>query len=168
MKGFFIVKKQIRIMAFISTAMMALSLILLIISFPFQEEIASWIHGGSVIERFSPYFPLMQFLNCLSRTVLVALLIIFSGNKKRGMKFEILILVALIIVLPIINYFVQNNYYHPQLVNGEIDKLVSYNLVSQISSYLLLPSLLGSALAYVTCGMSIAFKSMNKEQDTEQ
>ena len=155
-------------MAFISTAMMALSLILLIISFPFQKEIVSWIYGGGIVERFSPCFPLMQFLNCLSRTVLVALLIIFCGNKKRGMKFEILILVALIIVLPIINHFVHNNYYQPQLVNGEIDKAVSYNMVYNISSYLLVPSLLGSALAYVTCGMSIAFKSMNKEQNTEQ
>ena|GEM_PF-6875094 len=160
-------KKQIRIMAFISTAMMALSLILLIISFPFQEEIASWIHGGSVIERFSPYFPLMQFLNCLSRTVLAALLIIFSGNKKFGIMSEILILVALIAVIPIMNFFLQN-INHQLFVNREIDKVVSYNLVSQISSYLLLPSLLGSALAYVTCGMSIAFKSMNKEQNTEQ
>lgn len=38
--------------------------------------------------------------------------------------------------------------------------------ISEISSYCLIPSDLGQALACISCGMSIAFKKMSKKQST--
>ncbi len=156
-------QKAIRITAIAATALAGLSLILLLVSIPFQSMIAPlYIHSYEVIERM-PVFPLVPFSICLLQTICIALSIICCGNKKGGIWLELLIFVLLITALPLFNELA--SYIHTTFIgrNGSVG-LATHSIVSQISSYCLIPSNLGQATALLACGMSIAFKKVSKKQ----
>lgn len=156
-------QKAIRVTAIAATALAGLSLILLLVSIPFQSVIAPlFIKSSEVIDRM-PVFPLVPFIICLLQTICIALLIICCGNKKGGIWLELLIFVFLIIALPLFNELIS---YIQTVFIGKYgsDLMFAHSIVSQISSYCLIPSNLGQAIALLACGMSIAFKKVSKKQ----
>lgn len=156
-------QKTIRILAIIATALTAFTLVLLVVSIPFQGVIAEEILGYPpyVIEEL-PQFPLLPFLSNLLRTGCIGLLIICCGNKKGGIWMEILIMIILAIVLPVINNIALRLL---TVALGQLgsDKLIVNSFITQIANYCAYPSGLGQTLAYITCGMSIAFKTLSKK-----
>lgn len=160
-------QKAIRVMAIISAALAGLSLILLVASIPFQSMIAPLYATSPDITAALPEFPSVPFFTCLLQTSCIALLIICCGNKKGGIWLELLLLALLIIALPILNEIA---YYIQTIFVGRYGaaSLAAHSVVSEISSYCLIPSNWGQALACISCGMSIAFKTMSKKQSTEQ
>lgn len=156
-------QKTIRILAIIATALVALSLMLLVVSIPLQGVIAKEIFGypSYVIEEL-PQFPLMFFLSNLLRVGCIGLLIICCGNKKGGIWLEILIMIILAIVLPVIDN-VALRLYTVVLGRYGSEKIMINSLITQIANYCAYPSGLGHTLAYITCGMSIAFKTLSKK-----
>ena len=158
-------QKTIRILAIIATVLVAFTLILLVVSIPFQGVIAEKICGypSYVIEEL-PQFPLMSFLSNLLRAGCIGLLIICCGNKKGGIWMEILIMVVLAIVLPLTDSLALKLY---TFILGRFDsgKLIANSIIAQIANYCAYPSGLGNTLAYITCGMSIAFKTLSKNKE---
>lgn len=161
-------QKTIRITAAIATAFMGISLILLVISLLFQEVMALEFYGLSFdLVSTLPLFPVIPFFHCLLGTGCIILLIICGGNNKGGCWLEILILIVLAIVLPSISRYATEEYvqFISRLGNGEV---AAYSVVSQISYYCVVPSNWGKVLAYVACGMSIAFKKLSKKESMGQ
>ena len=156
-------KITIRVLAIVSAALMGLSLMLLLGLFPFQGGFAQlFLNCPEEIVNVLPIFPLVPFLNCLLSTVCVALLILCCGNKRGGIWLELVVLGCLIIVLPVINYVASMVYVRAVANPGGVFRISAENTVSQISNICLIPSGLGRALAYVTCGMSIAYKKTRR------
>ena len=157
-------QKTIRILAIIATALVALTLMLLVVSIPLQGVIAKEIfsYPSYVIEEL-PQFPMMSFLSHLLRAGCIGLLIICCGNKKGGIWLEILIMVILAIVIPVTDNIALRLY---TVVLGQFDsgKIMANSIITQIANYCAYPSGLGHTLAYITCGMSIAFKTLSKKQ----
>lgn len=161
-------QKTIRIISIAAIALMGLSLILLVASISFQRVIIGEIYGirGEIFSAL-PQFPLIPFFYCLLLVACVVLLIISCNDKKGNIGIELFILIALIIILPSINSYA--SYKYATFIGGlDVNKMTGYSLASRISSYCMIPSKLGTALAYVACGMSIAFKAMSKKQGIEQ
>ena len=157
-------KKTIRFLTIISTALVVLSLLILLISIPLQSLIGKYVLGIS--EQTSsqlPMFPLIQFLECLACSACVALMFICCFNKKGGIVIEIIIIGCLVILFPFVFNVLSRIYTEVLLTHYPAYRLVAYSTVSQISSYCLTPLNWGSALACVTAGMSIASKKLEKE-----
>jgi len=154
-------KKTIRIMAIISVVLAGFSLILILASIPFQSMLAREVYGCSedLVETL-PRFPLLSFSICLLRTACIALLIICCGNKKSGIWPELLILGCLVIIIPLISQIV-SPLYNVLLGHMGSQYLAANSAVTNIANFCSIPSNWGQALAYVTCGMSIAFKKIN-------
>lgn len=158
-------KKTIRIMAIIAVALAGLSIILILASIPFQSMLAREVYGypEDWVETL-PQFPLISFLICFLRTACIALLIICCGNKKGGIWLELLILGCLVIILPSISQIVSPLY--TVLLSRMGDQYLAANsVVTNIANFCLIPSNWGLALAYVTCGMSIAFKKIDTNKN---
>ncbi|MBQ7045535.1 MAG: hypothetical protein IJN65_03475 [Clostridia bacterium] len=154
-------KKTIRIMTIIAVVLAGFSLILILTSIPFQSMLAREVYGypEDVVEAL-PQFPLLSFLICFLRTACIALLIFCCGNKKGGIWPELLILGCLVIILPSISQIVLPLYTELLRRMGS-QHLIANSVVTNIANFCAIPSNLGQALAYVTCGMSIAFKKIN-------
>ena len=76
-------QKAIRSFAIIATALVGLSLILLVASIPFQRVIARDIYNSPAdMISVLPQFPLLPFLFCLLRAGCVAVLIVAAAIKK--------------------------------------------------------------------------------------
>ena len=155
-------QKTIRILAIISTALVGSSLLFLIASFPLQQELAQlWSYNEQILD-FLPIFPLIPFLFCLLRTAATVLLIVFCGNKRCGIWFEILMIALLVILLPLLNNVA--TYGYTAFVNRLGNESILANaIVTTISSYCCYLAGWGGSLALVTCGMSIAYKSIKKQ-----
>ena len=160
-------QKTIRILAIISAVFVGFSLVLLLVSLPFQRVLAQALDYSEVSIEVLPMFPLVPFLICLLKMVCVVLLIICCGNKKGGIWLEILIFAVLVIGLPFINTAASTVYNIFVGRFGGSAKLVANSIVSQISAFCCYPSNWGQALSYLTCGMSITFKVMSKKQNLE-
>lgn len=158
-------QKSIRVTAIIATVLVGLSLILLIVSIPFQGMIAPIFNSSAEVIAMMPRFPLASFLTCLLQTVLTALLIICCGNKKGGIWLELLVLCCLVIVLPAISSLAADMQ-TVFIARFGAATVAAHSVASEISSYCLIPSDLGQALACISCGMSIVFKKMSKKQNT--
>ena len=156
-------QKFIRIMAIVAVALVGTSLLLMLISIPFQRSIASDIFGyyDDDILNLLPLFPFTDFLNCFLRLVCVSLLLFCCFKKKSGISLEFIIFVCLAVVLPIINQFVFY-LYHLFIQDTYI---IANSMVSNLSYYCLTPANLGQAVAYTVCGMSIVYKQMNKASE---
>ena len=156
-------KKTIRIMAIIATVLAGFSLLLIFASIPLQSIIAREIYGCSEeILDAMPLFPTVAFLNCLFRMVCFALLIICCGNQKGGIWMELMIAGCLAIVLPVV---AQISSWAYSMILGNMNSLylAANSIVTSMVNFCLAPAGLGQTLAYVTCGMSIAYKRLGKK-----
>lgn len=155
-------QKGIRIMAVVSAALAATSLVLLFVSVPLQRGlIGLFLSAGDWMNDYLPLFPILPVVFCFLRTGAMALLPVCCGNKRGGIWLEVLVLVVLVAVLPVANYLasiVQTNLM--MTMRGEAYMAVS-SAVDSVATYCMIPAGLGQALACVACGMSIAYK---KEQ----
>ena len=161
--------KVIRILAIVATALVVLSLLLMLITIPFQGLIAQYLLGyPEDVLSFLPQFPLAPFLTTLMRLLPVALLILCCGSKKGGYWLEILVFVALVIVLPPLTSFLSTGFsVLRDYISLSAYMVVSNSVANTISNFCLGPASVGYALAYCTCGMSIVYKvrKMEKLQD---
>lgn len=160
-------QKFIRIMAIVAVALVGTSLLLMLISIPFQRLIASDIFGyyDDDVLNLLPLFPFTDFLNCFLRLVCVSLLLFCCFKKKSGISLEFIIFVCLAVVLPIINQFVFYLYQSFIPVTYGIDYRIANNIVSNLLHYCFAPANLGQAIAYAVCGMSVVYKQMNKASE---
>ena len=156
-------QKFIRIMAIIATILVVFSLLLLLVTIPFQRMICKGIFGASDdMLSFLPIFPLQSFLFALVRLGLLILLVIMAG-KTRSIWAEVLVFGMLALVLPGVSRVVSPMY--SMMIHRLYGSayIAAHNMVNNIINYCSIPGSLGISLAYVTCGMSIAYKSMNKK-----
>ena len=145
---------------------MGTSFILLVLSIPFQELIAIHILGySSKMVDYFPQIPVTQLLSCFLRLICVSLLIACCGNKKGGLWLEIIILVSLIFVIPSVNLVTSFVYPKVILHLQGISAYAAYSEANTFATFCLIPSNLSIPIAYVACGMSIAFKRMSKKMD---
>lgn len=162
-------QKVIRLLAIVATALVFFSLFLLLVSIPLQRPIAREFLGyPAFIASRLPQFPVVPFVMGLLRMLCIGLLIACCGNKRGGIWVELLVIAALVLVLPFLNTIATNaaNIFASRYSGSDAN--VANYVVSLLSSYCLIPANLGTALAYITCGMSIAFKVMYKKQKAEQ
>lgn len=154
-------QKFIRIMAIVAVALVGTSLLLMLISIPFQRSIVSDIFGyhNEDVLNLLPLFPFTDFLSCFLRLVCVSLLLFSCFKKNSGISLEFIVFVCLAVVLPIINQFV---FYLYQLFNQDAYSIAN-SMVSNLSYYCLTPANLGQAVAYAVCGMSIVYKKTKKD-----
>ena len=157
-------QKFIRIMAIAATILVGLSLLLLLIAYPFQNWIVKAIYGGypQLMEGVLPLFPWLDFLFMSLELGCMLLLIVCCGNKRGGIWLEIIFFALFAMVLPGISRIVNPMYtlWMNRLGSAQV---VAYSYVNNITSLCSIPSNLGHALAFVTCGMSIVFKRMSKK-----
>ena len=164
-------QKLIRIMAIVATGLMALSLVLLLVSMIFQPLYVDMMGYPEAVKEYLPMVPVMELIFGFLQMICVGLLMICCGSKKGGPWLELGVMVALVVVLPFINGFVSG------LIGPIIDRLIfgysgaemgaahslAKTISTMVSSYCLSPANWGKIIAYVACGMSIAFKHMNKK-----
>lgn len=159
-------QKTIRIFAILSAALAGFSLILLIASLPFQQLYAQLLNYPEYLMGALPVFPVVPFLSCLLKVGCFALLIICCG-KKGGIGLEILMIIVFIAVLPLISTVA--TFIHTGITSSlGSNQLMANSLMSTISTFCCSPANWGQALAYITCGMSIAFKTINKQYNSKQ
>lgn len=157
-------QKFIRVTAIIAAVLIALSFLLLLISIPFQRMIGAKLFGISddVVDVL-PQFPLASFVNCFMLLGCAVLLIVCCGNKKGGIWLELILLAAVALVLPAINFLLS---YVVTVAFGQFRGyayIAANTVTNQIASYCMWPGNLGRSLALVVCGMSIVFKRMSKK-----
>lgn len=158
-------QKAVKATTIISIVLIGASLTLLLVSIPFQRTIAYKLFGYSpeaMVRLRLPQFPVIPFSFCLLRAGCVALLFICCNNRKTSIWLEILIIIILAIILPSINT-ISSTVYSMYAGRLGVEFSQGHSVVSQISAFLLGPSGYGTALAYVTCGMSIASKTRRKQ-----
>ena len=152
-------QKVIRILAIIAAALGALSTVLLLLSMPFQQLLTEHLYGlsGETLDML-PQFPLIPFIFTMLRTGLMAILIICCGNQKGGIWLEIVICGVLLLVLPAL-YALAHTLYTTLVINMRgYAFATAQNVVYTLADRCMTPAGWGQALAYLTCGMSIAFK----------
>ena len=157
-------QKFIRIMAIVAAVLVAFSLLLLLISIPFQRLIASNLFGyPDDIVGALPQFPLMQFLLTFLQLGCMILLVVCCGNKKGGIWLEVIAFILLAVVLPALNQFLSPMYslWVTKMQGGAY--VAAHSVVNRIASYCMMPGSLGIAIGYGVCGMSIVFKRMSKK-----
>lgn len=157
-------QKFIRILAIAAAVLVALSFLLILVSFPLQRVIAgTWLQYPDSILGIMPIFPLDSFVNCFLLLGCMILLVVCCGNKKGGIWLEILVLAAMVLVLPSLSTllsYVQNIII--AMARGEAF-IAANSVASRICAYCMYPGNLGRSIALVVIGMSIAFKHMNKK-----
>ena len=148
-------------MAIIAVALAGSSLLLLLASIPFQSLLAREVYRYSEnILKELPSFPLVSFLICFLRASCIALFLVCHANKKDNIWLELIILICLVVIIPAISQ-IASPLYNTFMSHMDTQRFSAYSLATNIANLCLIPSNLGLALAYVTCGMSIAFKKIN-------
>ena len=153
-------KKAIRVLSIVSTALVGLSLVLMLFSILLQPFLANPMHS-SVFARqmIIPIVPLMTVLLTLGCTLFP---LFFAGKENRGIWSEILVIALLATAIPLIHSVASLVF--QQLINAMGSEYIAA-YVSVLSITNLFKSLadLGVVLAYVVCGMSIAYKKSSQE-----
>lgn len=156
-------QKFIRIMAIIAAALAGLSLVLLLITIPFQRSISSiFFNSPDIAMSTLPQFPLLPFIFGVLRLSCMALLTICCGNKKGGIWLELIIFACLVFVLPGLSRILSPLFTQILYSTKGSDYIMANNLVSNIANYCMIPAGWGQALAYAACGMSVVFKKMSR------
>lgn len=157
-------QKFIRIMAIVAAALVGLSLLLLLVTIPFQRMIASNVFGyPDDIVGTLPQFPMMAFLFTFLRLGCMILLIICCSNKKGGIWLEVIAFILLAVVLPALSRFLSPMY--SVFVNRMQGSayVAANSVVNNIANYCSMLGGLGHSIAYGVCGMSLVYKRMNKK-----
>lgn len=155
-------EKLIRKSAMIAAILMGISLMLILMTVPLQRALAEYLLGypGEQLELF-PFFPVLTFGKCLLSAVCVALVSISCSNKKSSIWFEVILLGCLAIVLPGTFQILSNIYQRVLSGMGGVDLILTNSAATIMANYCAIPAYLGQILAYVTCGMSIAYKKLS-------
>lgn len=157
-------QRFIRILAIVAAVLVAVSLCLLLLSFPLQRFIAgTWLQYPDDMIALLPIFPWVQFMQASLLLGCAVLLIVCAGNKRGGIWLEIVLIGCIAIVLPLVIHLVS---LFVNVVQGNFRGsmyIAANSIVSTVSSYCMWPASWGSALALVTAGMSITFKHMSKK-----
>ena len=155
-------QKFIRIMAIIATALAGLSLLLILISIPFQRTFAQALSTSDGILDVLPQFPVIPFIFTFLRFGCIALLLICCGKKNGGIWLEIAVFAALVLVLPLAN-FISSWAYTTTIARlaGSV-YIAATSSISTLTSWCSVPLTLAVAIAHAACGMSIVYKKMSK------
>ena len=163
-KGSFIMQKTIKIMTIVSVALVGFSLILLLATIPFQGIIMQYIHGlNEHLSAEFPQFPWLCFIRCLICLAFVTLLF-FCWRRNNSIKFELIVIICLVFVLPSIERIAIPLYNNIVLRVMGPERGSAVLSMLNFSDLYLIPAGWGKAVAYVTCGMSIAFKKIQKNK----
>ena len=156
-------QKFIRIVAIIAAVFVGLSFLLLLVSIPFQQILATRLFGYPAdMAYYLPIFPVGQFIQCLLLLVCTILLAICAG-KKGVILPEILSLIGMICIAPIFGDFLLTMLTtYLSYTKGDI-YVAANAIATSIGTYCMWPANLGNSLALVVCGMSIVFKRMSKK-----
>ena len=154
-------QKFIKILAIIAMALVALSLLLILITLPLQRTFGQAMEYSDDIVSLLPIFPLQTFLLGLVNLGLLILLMCMAA-KTKSFWAEILVFAMLAVVLPGVSR-VTGPMESVMLssVKGSL-YIAARNVSNQLVSYCTIPSSLGCALGYAVCGMSIVYKKMHK------
>lgn len=157
-------QKFIRIMAIVAAILVAFSLLLLLVTIPFQRTIGSNLLGyPDTMVGGLPQFPLMAFLFAFLQLGCMILLVVCCGNKKGGIWLEVIVFVTLAVILPALSQVLEPMYnVFIGRMRGET-YLMAQSVVNSICVYCRMPGSLGVAIGYGACGMSIVFKRMSKK-----
>lgn len=158
-------QKTIKIMTIVSVALVGFSLILLLATIPFQGIIMQYTYGllNEHLAAELPQFPWLYFIRCLICLAFVTLLF-FCWRRNNSIKFELIVIICLVFVLPSIERIAIPLYNNIVIrVMGSERGTVVLSM-QNFSDLCLIPAGWGKAVAYVTCGMSIAFKKFQKNK----
>ena len=157
-------QKLIRIMAIVAAVLVGFSLLLLLVTIPFQRTVGSNLLGyPDAMTEGLPQFPLMAFLFTFLQLGCMILLIVCCGNKKGGIWLEVIVFISLAVLLPLLSQVLEPMYnVYVGRMRGET-YLAAKSVVNSICVYCRMPGSLGIAIGYGVCGMSIVFKRMSKK-----
>ena len=163
-------QKLIRIMAIVATGLMALSLVLLLVSMIFQPLVVDLMAYPEAVKEYLPVIPVDELLSGFLQMICVGLLIICCGSKKGGPWLELTVMVVLVAGWPIVREILSvlfmglvNIFGFRYGVDIGATAAMAQTIKGMLTEYCMIPANLGKIIAYVACGMSIAFKHMNKK-----
>ena len=151
-------KSTIRIFILAAVAILALTMIAMLIVIGFQDfltrEFLSLGHHS--VSGF--VFPVAQIVEVICLLTITTVLCIVINNKKTGIVFEIIYLVLAVILLPMMIYGIGQLQPAWMSANKGAYYLAKYSSVTKLCSFagMLLP--LANGLSLVSCGMSIGRK----------
>lgn len=163
-------QKFIRIMAIVSVVLIGISLLSLMITYPFQRLMGTKLfsYPQDIISAL-PQFPLVQFLSCTLQLGFAGLLILSCRNEKGGIWLEAVSLAFLAVVLPVCSQiatpFFNQLYLNLFGLAKDTSYLMARSIVNSLANYCVIFANVGRGIACMTCGMSIAFKRMSKTKD---
>ena len=151
-------------MAIVAAVLVGFSLLLLLVTIPFQRTVGSNLLGyPDAMTEGLPQFPLMAFLFTFLQLGCMILLIVCCGNKKGGIWLEVIVFISLAVLLPLLSQVLEPMYnVYVGRMRGET-YLAAKSVVNSICVYCRMPGSLGIAIGYGVCGMSIVFKRMSKK-----
>ena len=157
-------QKTIKIMTIVSVALVGFSLILLLATIPFQGIIMQYNYGfNEHLAAELPQFPWLYFIRCLICLAFVTLLF-FCWRRNNSIKFELIVIICLVFVLPSIERIAIQLYDNIVIGMMGSERAMAALSLLHFSDLCLSPAGWGKAVAYVTCGMSIAFKKIQKNK----
>lgn len=155
-------QKLIRILAILAVVLVLASLCLMVVCIPFRHFLGSIFYPGAEILDAMPLIYWPAFVNGLALLVCMVPLVICCGNQKGGIWLELVVLAILMLVLPLLSEGIGT--LSAWVINARGSAYAAANSVSaKIAGYCMAPARLGTALAYVAAGMSMAFKHMRKK-----
>lgn len=160
-------QKLIRITAIVTVALMALSVILILVSVPLQEAILEHKYGNEFSEYTShlPIFPSTPFSVGILRLICTAALLLVCFSKKTGIRFEIIIFALMLIMIPVIDYVYTVSGDYTMIAEYGANYYGAYALAEVIADNCMIFSNFAQAIAYALCGMSVVYKRMKKETE---
>lgn len=155
-------QKLIRILAILALVLVLASLCLMVVCIPFRHFLGSIFYPGAEILDGMPLIYWPAFVNGLALLVCMVPLVICCGNQRGGIWLELVVLAILALVLPLLSEVI--NIWAAWLFNSHSSIYAAASSVSaRIAGYCMAPARLGTVLAYVAAGMSMAFKHMRKK-----
>ena len=159
-------QKLIRICAIAAGALIALTLLLLIVSIPLQRPIARVMGAPEEVLGILPRLPWFPILFCMLRLGCIIPLIL-TDNKKGTIVLEVALFVCMAVALPGLNSLW--SFYAPVVANTKgLLYLNANSVVNTIVGMCTIPSGLGQALAYGVCGMRLVSKRLHRQETLER
>lgn len=151
-------KKTIRILSFISVAIMTLSCVALLACILLQEPLGRIFFGASgQMMAETPSFPIAPLVRALANLAIAVLLMFTVGNQDTNIGTEVTCAVIIGAALPFLLSILSNAqaFFTSQL---QVDAVISFNYVNSLCNMALSFVGIATALMLVVCGMNIALK----------